>query len=169
MQMVLKVIKPRSSVRTPTLLSLFSAAHVCSALCDCGENQQCWMATKAGLCSRCAFVIRDTPGKEASWGNILQARMGWNWRFLTEFYLFHQLPSVSLHQHARFLHTYCSSLVINSVSFEAPHIQLQSEHVFPFLQETVQLIDNCSLVVCEKSKVSYLVKPARIKIRWLQI
>lgn len=42
-----------------------------SALIVCGENPQIWMAAKAGLCSRRAFVIRDAPGKRQA-GEIFQ-------------------------------------------------------------------------------------------------
>lgn len=36
------------------------------------------------LCSGCAFVIRDVPGKTASWENISKVGTGWNGSFPTE-------------------------------------------------------------------------------------
>ncbi len=84
MQIVLKAIKPCSSLRTPP------PPHSCTPLFGCGENPQFWMAAKAGLCSRRAFVIRDAPGTEASWGNISKVGAGWNESSLTELYLFYQ-------------------------------------------------------------------------------
>lgn len=80
MQIVLKVIKPCSSLRAPTLPP--SPPHSCSPLFGCGEIPQFWMAAKEGWCSRRAFVIRDAPGKEASWGNISKVGAGWNGSFL---------------------------------------------------------------------------------------
>lgn len=70
MQMVLKAIKPCSSLRTPSL-----------PLCSCSplrgeeaENPLLWMAVDVGVCSRRAFVIRDTPGEEAGRRDISKVR-----------------------------------------------------------------------------------------------
>lgn len=56
----------------------FPPPHSWSLLFGCGENQQFWMAAKAGSFSRHPFVIRDTSGKEVSWGNILKVGVWWN-------------------------------------------------------------------------------------------
>lgn len=79
MQIALKVIKPCSRLRSPApppryysaLFSCVEPPRSYSALIVCGENPQIWMAAKAGLCSRRAFVIRDAPGKRQA-GEIFQ-------------------------------------------------------------------------------------------------
>lgn len=60
------------------LFSFFFPPLSRSALWGCRENTQLWMAAKEGSCSRRAFVIRDTLGKQASWGNISKVGTGWN-------------------------------------------------------------------------------------------
>lgn len=87
MQIMLKVTKPCSSLRTPSFLSFFLLIPVLHS--EAVERTQSWMAAKAGSCSRLAFVIRDALGKQASWGNILKVGTGWNGR------PFHRVGSMS--------------------------------------------------------------------------
>lgn len=102
--------------------SFFFPPHSCSALWLWRKHTVFDGAAKAGSCGSRAFVIRDTPVKQTSWGNISKVGTRWNGSFFDRVVsVLSAVMCLCIHQHKSFC-----SLYINGITFQAPHVQLHS-------------------------------------------